>query len=155
DFGLSKVKASASKMTNVAGTLRWKSPEEFRGEAISGLRARACDVYSLGMVFWEVATRKTLPYAAYHDNTSVFLAVMNGKKETIPDDVPRGFAKIIRSCWSDDPEQRPRAVDLIITLERRELTDASALLGAGGDYYYGRNGRQKDYGKARELFERA
>ncbi|CAF0993231.1 unnamed protein product [Didymodactylos carnosus] len=60
DFGLAKIRSETSRQSasfsehqTAAGTLRWKAPELLK----LGKPSTASDVYSLGVVFWEVATR--------------------------------------------------------------------------------------------------
>ena len=66
DFGLAKVKHEINSQSLVAtkgqaGTLLWMAPELFDDEP---LMTTASDVYSFGMVLWELVTRM-LPYAKY------------------------------------------------------------------------------------------
>ncbi|WP_439134153.1 bifunctional serine/threonine-protein kinase/formylglycine-generating enzyme family protein [Pseudomaricurvus sp.] len=62
DFGVAKTVSSASRMTNagtVVGTPHYMSPEQARGKPIDG----RSDLYSLGVVFYEMLTG-SVPYRA-------------------------------------------------------------------------------------------
>jgi serine/threonine protein kinase len=59
DFGLAKIRQETSRQTTegvgqqvIGGTLQWKAPELLK----FGKPSNASDVYSLGVVFWELAT---------------------------------------------------------------------------------------------------
>lgn len=71
DFGQAKIKlATTSKSTerkNMMGTTRWRAPELFERKATPTF---ASDVYSCGMVLWEIASRQ-LPFAEAQDDATV------------------------------------------------------------------------------------
>lgn len=78
------------------------------------------DVFSLGIVLWEIITR-SLPYSEYEVSRSRFVApfedaIINGLRPTIPATCPGRYAKLIRSTWLDDPEARPTAQDVLNSL---------------------------------------
>lgn len=115
DFGLAKVRQETSRQTMEdnkpriigAGTLQWKAPELLK----FGKPSKAADIYSLAIVFWELATG-CIPYEELDDET-ISQGVKTGERLEIPDDVPASFASIISSAWSQDPSKRPTAQDLI------------------------------------------
>src|SRR5262249_41509438 len=61
DFGLAKLKqeTAATKASEAKGTPQWMAPELFEDEP---QMTEKSDVYSLGMVLWELASRQ-VPYA--------------------------------------------------------------------------------------------
>jgi len=117
DFGLSKVKqASKSSTAGSAGTVLWMAPELFER---TGKYTQKSDIYSLGMVFWEIAAR-ALPFADVDDPTRVPPLVMRGERETIPQDCPKKFSSLIKSCWKGKPEERPSADAVVQYLHSKE-----------------------------------
>ena len=110
-------------MTKAAGTLQWMAPEVFRGDQDY---TRAVDVYSFGMVLWELATRKTPWQDDIEDSeveTSFFNginhALQTGRRPTVPDDlsVQHGaFVAVIHQCWAGDPVKRPSFTDVVCEL---------------------------------------
>ena len=123
DFGLAKIEletnSTRSKVMSVyIGSICWKAPELFKPKAIY---TEACDVYSLGMVLWELVTR-SLPFADASDDTTVISWVKEGEQEDIPTDCPAELASLIKTCWSNDPTQRPTAEAMMIALEAIQLT---------------------------------
>lgn len=113
DFGLAKTKHSTqsilSKTTNNGnkGTWNWMAPELFD----EGSTNKKTDVYSLGIVLWEISTAKN-PYEGWNAGKVTF-KVTQGFREKIPIDVPKGFDKVIEKCWSGDSEVRP-SMDIVV-----------------------------------------
>lgn len=108
DFGLSKIKqeTTASQQTfTVKGTAQWMAPELFKRGAIW---TTAVDIYSLGMVLWELVTRE-IPFKDAQDQVQLIGWITGGEKEAIPENCPLGLKSLIESCW-ESPDKRPKAV---------------------------------------------
>ena len=106
DFGLSKIKQqTASQSTQAKGTPQWMAPELFDDEP---KMTPECDIYSLGMVLWELASRQ-IPFAKAPNQQVAIGWIMRGKKEQIPTDCPKELKSLIESCW-ELPAKRPTAV---------------------------------------------
>eukprot|EP01103_Thecamoeba_quadrilineata_P020812 TRINITY_DN914_c0_g1_i1.p1 TRINITY_DN914_c0_g1~~TRINITY_DN914_c0_g1_i1.p1 ORF type:complete len:971 (+),score=312.70 TRINITY_DN914_c0_g1_i1:27-2939(+) len=110
--GLDVVKSGADE--GPGGTARWTAPEVLQGDTYT----EAADVYSYGIILWELATRK-IPF---DDVPSYNLAnlVTSGSRPPEPtdDDVPSEFTEIMRACWSARPSQRPSASQVIRSIEQ-------------------------------------
>ena len=52
-------RAVAAQRLKLSGTVRWHPPELFKRGAVN---TQATDVYSYGMILWEIASRK-LPFS--------------------------------------------------------------------------------------------
>ncbi len=123
DFGVAKTVASASRMTNagtVVGTPHYMSPEQVRGRPVDG----RADIYSLGVVFYEMLTG-SVPFEA---EESVAIAV---KHLTAP--IPRmpiqylPYQKIVDSALAKEPDERyQRGADLVAAID---ALDGAAGLG--------------------------
>ncbi|MBS0351026.1 MAG: protein kinase [Proteobacteria bacterium] len=107
DFGLSTLKTSSvNTMTEgFKGTILWSAPELFKWGAKSSV---ASDIYSLGMVLWELASRK-IPFANAPSAMIAMDWVKLGKQEIVPKETPEEFKQLIKACWDKEPSKRPTA----------------------------------------------
>lgn len=124
DFGLSKLKLESS--SNGAGgeaTVRWRAPETFTREysrVKDTLEAQeSADVYSLGMVFWEMKKRKK-PFATYNEPGVVQLLSV-GTREEIDFNWPKHFKDLLLKTWDLNPDARPSADEIITILNHKDF----------------------------------
>ncbi len=66
----------------------------------------ASDVYSYGIVAWEVLSRE-LPWESVPRPQDVIVRVLNELRPEIPADAPVDMVNMIRACWAGKPEARP------------------------------------------------
>lgn len=128
DFGLSRdIVSTSSSSARPAGTLRYMSPEQSRGEP----PAPESDVFSLGIVLYELATG-THPFAS----GSIFesLEALNHGQPAAPSTlnpfVPVELDTLILAMLAKDARQRPAAAEVARALESRLFSsgDSSANL---------------------------
>lgn len=123
DLGLSVVKevSTTYHITMNRGTSVWMAPEliEFNNHNEDRVRSPdsakslkypyACDVYSFGMVCYEVLTGQE-PFSS-HVGGRVQLK-HKIKEEYVRPDIPEGYPKaltsLIQNCWNSNPIQRPK-----------------------------------------------
>ncbi len=123
DFGLSTVKSSVratttSKKTDSVGTRAWMAPELHKR---GGQSSPASDMYSYGMVLWELLTH-AIPFAdAQGDASLISEWISKGETETIPGECPPKLAALIKQCWSLIVETRPT-----IETVQKELKELAA-----------------------------
>jgi serine/threonine protein kinase len=109
-LGVSFVDAHGA-MTKAAGTLLWMAPEVYRGDQTY---TGAVDVYSFGILLWELATRRA-PWVDELTSETLFFEQLNnalqtGRRPAIPDSVlgeHSAFVAVMRHCWAGDPADRP------------------------------------------------
>ena len=99
-------------LTKAVGTMVFMAPEIFRGDQNY---TRAVDVYSFGIMLWELATRMTpwheLPWG---DRMEFFAALdhalQTGQRPAIPPNVALAhpeFVGVMQHCWTGNPRDRP------------------------------------------------
>ena len=64
------------------------------------------DVWSFGVMLWELFSYGMIPYASF-SNVEVVTQVMTGYRLSPPIKCPREISKAMLSCWNQKPEHRP------------------------------------------------
>eukprot|EP01087_Luapelamoeba_hula_P009632 TRINITY_DN2508_c0_g1_i1.p1 TRINITY_DN2508_c0_g1~~TRINITY_DN2508_c0_g1_i1.p1 ORF type:complete len:918 (-),score=147.73 TRINITY_DN2508_c0_g1_i1:27-2780(-) len=124
DFGLSRFTdgGNMSTLGKLRGTFAYCAPEVYFGERFS-LKS---DVYSAGVVLWEIMMRTLTgeyarPYAEYRHLVFDFQIIIQTAKKalrpTIPATCPAPFANLIRRCWDGEADNRPESPEILAELE--------------------------------------
>ncbi len=117
DFGLAKIKLETQGISDSKmGTVRWCAPELFQGVSSSC----ASDIYSYGMILWEIAVRK-LPFCDGLDESIVAGWIARGELEKLPTGVYDGYSQLIERCWKPAIE-RPTAKQVVEQLIKGQST---------------------------------
>ncbi|XP_062246680.1 mixed lineage kinase domain-like protein isoform X2 [Platichthys flesus] len=108
-FELAQTETSLKKQTkpnkSEIGSLCYSSPQTLKN--INHYN-KECEMYSFGIVLWEIATRKR-PFHGFSD-AEIYQKVYEEKfKEPLPDDCPKQLADLINACRDYDSFQRPSA----------------------------------------------
>lgn len=128
DFGLSKVKSETATQSRgedtkskETGTLAWMAPEQFDPK---GKVTKATDIYSFGMVLWELATRQ-LPFSNTQNAQILMLWIMAGKHPDIPKACQPEYRDVIETCWKQKPDERATAKLLVKSLSKLLINNPS------------------------------
>lgn len=97
--------------------VRWMAPESLK----DGVFTSNSDVWSFGVVLWEMATLACQPYAG-KSNEEVLKYVVDGGLMERPEECPEKLYEMMTLCWQFNPKHRPTFVYLISLLER-DLSD--------------------------------
>ncbi|XP_051941726.1 mitogen-activated protein kinase kinase kinase 7-like isoform X2 [Hippocampus zosterae] len=90
-------------MTNNKGSAAWMAPEVFEGSNYS----EKCDVFSWGIILWEVLTRKK-PFDEIGGSAfCIMWAVHRGTRPPLIKDLPVPIETLMTHCWDKEPNQRP------------------------------------------------
>lgn len=115
DFGLSVVKANTfcSGVHDLRGTMPYMAPEMITDHKRV---TEAADVWSLGVVFWELLTGE-VPYADVAP-AQLIGALGSGARLRVPEWCEPEWRTLIESCWVHDPTLRPTCRQLAMQLQR-------------------------------------
>ncbi|XWS73027.1 hypothetical protein CRYUN_Cryun02cG0090700 [Craigia yunnanensis] len=109
DLGLSKVKCQTLISGGVRGTLPWMAPELLNGS--SSLVSEKVDVFSFGIVMWELLTREE-PYADLHYGAIIGGIVSNTLRPPVPESCDPEWRSLMERCWSSEPSERPNFTEI-------------------------------------------
>lgn len=92
--------------------VRWMSPESLK----DGVFTTHSDVWSFGVVLWEIATLAEQPYQGL-SNEQVLRFVMEGGLLDKPDNCPDMLFELMRMCWQYNPKMRPSFLEIISSIK--------------------------------------
>lgn len=117
DFGLSRVLEDDAEGTYTTRggkiPIRWTAPEAIAYRKFTS----ASDVWSFGIVMWEVMAFGERPYWDM-SNHEVMKAINEGFRLPAPMDCPSAIYQLMLQCWLHDRSKRPRFSDIVNILEK-------------------------------------
>lgn len=82
--------------------IKWTAPEALNYGKYTSL----CDVWSFGVLMWEVFSAGTTPYQGM-TNPQAKERIDNGYRMPAPSGTPEEIYKLMLHCWTYEPESRP------------------------------------------------
>jgi len=79
------------------------------------------DVFSFGVVLWEIFSYGQIPYPEL-SNKQAKDQVVSGVVLSKPDDCPDEIYNLMKKCWKKDPNERPNFFELQTTLANKEIS---------------------------------
>ena len=76
-----------------------------------GKASAAADVYSFGIMMWELLTGQ-VAFQGWQWGAIIENVALVGKRPPIPEQAPDDFCLLMESCWQQDPLQRPTFADV-------------------------------------------
>ncbi|NWR60098.1 MLKL protein, partial [Bucorvus abyssinicus] len=102
----SSIKRRVKKNWKQLSLLVYVAPENLKD--ITYPYKRACEIYSFGIVLWEIATSK-IPFEGCTPQEIVEKICNDHYQEPVGEDCPEDLQKVIDQCRAFDPSQRPSA----------------------------------------------
>ena len=123
DFGLSKDVYSRDYYKlgeKSVMPIRWMPPEAILFSTFSS----QSDVWSFGIVLWEIFTSGTQPYCAL-SNEEVVERITNGHVLRCPSGCPDELYQLMVRCWATEPKDRPTASEIYTDLLKWSPSDSA------------------------------
>ncbi|KAL1397740.1 hypothetical protein pipiens_009523 [Culex pipiens pipiens] len=103
DFGMSREEEEyivSGGMKQIP--IKWTAPEALNFGKYTSL----CDVWSYGILVWEIFSRGDTPYSGM-SNSRARENIDEGYRMPAPDNTPPEMYRLMLKCWSYEPENRP------------------------------------------------
>ncbi|PRP88025.1 hypothetical protein PROFUN_04453 [Planoprotostelium fungivorum] len=111
DFGLS-AEVGMDRQDHIP--FRWSAPEVIKDRTCT----HQSDVWSFGVVMWEILSLGAIPYQAL-SNKQVVDYVTGGNMMYQPDRCSHDVYNLMKKCWAMDPNVRPNFMDIQAVISRR------------------------------------
>jgi serine/threonine protein kinase len=119
DFGLARILENSDpkskeryQMSGETGSLRYMAPEVAEGLPYN----HKADVYSFGIIFWEMNAGKR-PFAGLSRDTFYEQVVYGGGRPHLGRKWPSELNKLLTDCWSVDVDTRPTFGEIVDTID--------------------------------------
>ncbi|UZO02599.1 uncharacterized protein OCT59_021078 [Rhizophagus irregularis] len=129
DFGRSCLNGSVSN-TEVRGVIPYMDPKFFEPQNRSYGLTEKSDIYSLGVIFWELTSRKS-PFDFETKSNDLFeifkikCDIFNNKREKPISGTNYKFVTLYRKCWQHEPDERPDIHQVISEINNTEFINVS------------------------------
>eukprot|EP01047_Picozoa_sp_COSAG01_P013300 COSAG01_NODE_620_length_14784_cov_49.916718_5_plen_1572_part_00 len=114
-----KFKIAMGDLIEPVGTPEYMAPEAWRG-----CPEAASDVFSFGLILWELCTQKRVhkgfpPFDLQHHTVDEHIPMWMATKDARPDippGCPKPWALLMQACWAAEPAMRPTFDDIAAAL---------------------------------------
>ncbi|XP_062889322.1 ephrin type-A receptor 2 [Mobula hypostoma] len=117
DFGLSRVLEDDTEGTYTTSggkiPIRWTAPEAIAFRKFTS----ASDVWSFGIVMWEVLSYGERPYWEM-SNHEVMKSINEGFRLPAPMECPSAIYQLMMQCWQQERTKRPKFCDIVNILDK-------------------------------------
>lgn len=120
DFGIARAVSSNTIHADMMGSVHYASPEQAR----NGYVSYASDIYSLGIVMYEMCTGRV----PYDGDTTVAIAIQHIQSEMVPPqqyvpDLPVAVCQIIKKATMKSPDRRYTSMSELLTDLKKALVN--------------------------------
>ncbi|GBB91176.1 hypothetical protein RclHR1_18310004 [Rhizophagus clarus] len=131
DFGLSKrIKISKQQSDLFDNKIPYIDPKYLSVEQNNIMQSyilnKKSDVYSIGILLWEISSGK-LPFEDKIYDFNLVKQILQGYRETIVSDTHVDYSDIYIECWNEEPDNRPTMNQIVAKL-REIITKMNIMI---------------------------
>ncbi|PKC14591.1 kinase-like protein [Rhizophagus irregularis] len=104
DFGISKIQNQSSAYIGNFGNIVYVEPKRILDSKFP--YTKSSDIYSFGVLIWEISSGCPPFKNCVTENEKVAL-ICAGKRETPIPETPKEYEELYIKCWDQEPKQRP------------------------------------------------
>ncbi|PKY54649.1 kinase-like protein, partial [Rhizophagus irregularis] len=106
DFGLSKkwTEVTTNSKGNLYGMKEYIEPQRFKN--IEYKKDKKSDIYSLGVLLWEISSGRP-PFPGYPRDILVVQISCFNLREVPIEGTPSKYQQLYQKCWDGEPKSRP------------------------------------------------
>lgn len=111
DFGLARDIMHDNNYVSKGSTflpVKWMAPESI----FDNLYTSLSDVWSYGILLWEIFTLGGTPYPGMVVDSSFYNKIKSGYRMSKPEHAPQDVYDMMMKCWNSEPEKRPSFMGL-------------------------------------------
>ncbi|MED6292932.1 hypothetical protein CHARACLAT_005637 [Characodon lateralis] len=115
DFGLARDIMHDNNYVSKGSTflpVKWMAPESI----FDNLYTSLSDVWSYGILLWEIFTLGGTPYPGMVVDSSFYNKIKSGYRMSKPEHAPQDVYEMMMKCWNSEPEKRPSFMGLSETV---------------------------------------
>ncbi|RIB02901.1 kinase-like domain-containing protein [Gigaspora rosea] len=123
DFGLSKRINEITSNSNAFGMPAYVEPQCLVNDKYK--RNMKSDVYSLGVILWEISSGKS-PFPSFESVLSLAVHIYRGNREEPIEGTPSQYIQLYKQCWDNDPANRPETGSIVNDLKQINPNETSS-----------------------------
>ncbi|KAL2610900.1 hypothetical protein R1flu_022592 [Riccia fluitans] len=116
DLGVVRLWNSSNEDIQAGANFYWMAPEALGIDMESNTVTGKSDVYSYGMLLWEMLTGQQ-PYVSCSPTQAALGVSIHGMRPNIPDSTFLPLKYLIEQCWASDPLDRPDFSEVLEVLD--------------------------------------
>ncbi|CAB5359053.1 unnamed protein product [Rhizophagus irregularis] len=109
DFGRSCLKGSGYYNTQVWGVVPYVDPKMLNQKIPYKINEKS-DIYSLGVIFWELTSRSS-PFDGLEGDHITYKILSGVREEPVPNTNVK-FIRLYQKCWEQEPDERPNIFEI-------------------------------------------
>src|SRR5205814_1630349 len=94
----------SNSMANGMRIYGYIEPQCFKNPSYK--RDKKSDIYSLGVLFWEISSGRP-PFFDINPASFIIFKIINGYRESPVDNTPLEYQQLYQKCWDETPDLRP------------------------------------------------